>query len=66
MLTFILGAHHHFPRTSCETRRGELDALQGVELFLHENQALLTGVDFTAARKRLADEVTRLSTDVFD
>jgi hypothetical protein len=43
-----------------------LDALQRTQRFLDENSALLTGVDLTAARKRLDDVVTSFSGHAFD
>jgi hypothetical protein len=43
-----------------------LDALQRVQRFLDENAALLTGVDFTTARKRLDEVVTTFSAHALD
>ena len=39
-----------------------LDALQRPQCFRDENTAVLTGVDFTAARKRLAEVLTSFAT----
>ena len=39
-----------------------LDALQAAAPFLDENAAAISGVDFTAARKQLAEVVTSRST----
>jgi len=43
-----------------------LDALQRAQRFLDESDTSLTGVDFTAGRKRLDDVVTSFSTHAFD
>lgn len=43
-----------------------LDALQRTQRYLDENSAFLTGVDFTAARKRLDDVEATFSTHALD
>jgi hypothetical protein len=42
------------------------DALTGAQGFLDENEAQLTGVDFTAARKRLDEVAASLTSHAFD